>query len=87
MEYANLAGATVEEVLRDYPSLKEQQVVAARAYAEAHSKAGRPYPKQTAKPPCPQPILARWMTEIEHLLDNVLRSTRAARDLVAFPTS
>ncbi|AYM14833.1 MULTISPECIES: DUF433 domain-containing protein [Hyphomicrobiales] len=43
------AGATVEEVLRDYPSLKEQQVVAARVYAEAHPKAGRPYPKQTAK--------------------------------------
>ncbi len=43
------AGATVEDVLRDYPSLKEQQVVAARVYAEAHPKAGRPYPKQTAK--------------------------------------
>lgn len=43
------AGATVEDVLRDYPSLKEQQVVAARVYAEAHPKAGRPYPKRTAK--------------------------------------
>lgn len=43
------AGATVEEILRDYPSLKEQQVVAARVYAEANPKAGRPYPKQTAK--------------------------------------
>ncbi|YCI06218.1 DUF433 domain-containing protein (plasmid) [Ensifer sp. D2-11] len=43
------AGSTIEEVLRDYPSLKEQQVVAARVYAEAHPKAGRPYPKQTAK--------------------------------------
>ena len=43
------AGATVEDVIRDYPSLKEQQIVAARVYAEAHPKAGRPYPKQTAK--------------------------------------
>lgn len=42
-------GATVKEVLRDYPSLNEEQVVAARIYAEAHPKAGRPYPKQTAK--------------------------------------
>ncbi|MDQ0562304.1 uncharacterized protein (DUF433 family) [Rhizobium mesoamericanum] len=43
------AGATVEDVMRDYPSLKEHQIVAARVYAEAHPKAGRPYPMQTAK--------------------------------------
>lgn len=43
------AGATVKDVLRDFPSLKEEQVLAARVYAEAHPKAGRPYPKQTAK--------------------------------------
>ncbi len=43
------AGMMVEEVLRDYPSLKEEQVLAARVYAEANPKAGRPYPKQTAK--------------------------------------
>jgi uncharacterized protein (DUF433 family) len=42
-------GMTVEEVLRDYPSLNERQVVAAKAYAEANPKRGRPYPKQTAK--------------------------------------
>lgn len=42
-------GMTVEEVLRDYPSLKEQQVLAAKAYAEANPKRGRPYPRRTAK--------------------------------------
>jgi uncharacterized protein (DUF433 family) len=42
-------GMTVEEILRDYSSLSEQQVLAAKAYAESHPKAGRPYPKSTAK--------------------------------------
>jgi uncharacterized protein (DUF433 family) len=42
-------GMTVEEILRDYPSLSERQVLAAKAYAESHPKAGRPYPKNTAK--------------------------------------
>ncbi len=42
-------GMTVEEILRDYPSLSEQQVSAAKAYAESHPKSGRPYPKNTAK--------------------------------------
>lgn len=43
------AGTSVRDILRDYPSLCEQQVVAAKVYAEANPKAGRPYPKQTAK--------------------------------------
>jgi len=42
-------GMTVAEILRDYPSLSEQQVHAAKAYAESHPKSGRPYPKTTAK--------------------------------------
>jgi uncharacterized protein (DUF433 family) len=42
-------GMTVEEILQDYPSLSEQQVLAAKAYAESNPKAGRPYPKNTAK--------------------------------------
>ena len=42
-------GMTVAEVLRDYPTLSEHQVHAAKAYAESHPKAGRPYPKSTAK--------------------------------------
>ena len=42
-------GMTIEEILRDYPSLGEQQVLAAKAYAESHPKSGRPYPKHTAK--------------------------------------
>lgn len=42
-------GMTVEDILRDYPVLREQQVLAAKAYAESHPKAGRPFPKTTAK--------------------------------------
>jgi uncharacterized protein (DUF433 family) len=46
---ALLDGMTMDEILRDYPSLNERQVLAARAYAESHPKAGRPYPAKTAK--------------------------------------
>lgn len=42
-------GMTVASVLQDYPSLSERQVLAARAYAEANPKVGRPYPETTAK--------------------------------------
>ena len=42
-------GMTVEAVLRDYPSLMERQVLAAKAYADANPKPGRPFPRQTAK--------------------------------------
>jgi uncharacterized protein (DUF433 family) len=42
-------GMTVGDVLRDYPSLRENQVLAAKAFAEANPKAGRPYPATTAK--------------------------------------
>lgn len=42
-------GMTRSEILQDYPTLNEQQVLAAKLYAEAHPKAGRPYPKMTAK--------------------------------------
>lgn len=42
-------GMSVKDILRDYPSLREQQIVAAKAYAEANPKKGRPYPKQSAK--------------------------------------
>jgi uncharacterized protein (DUF433 family) len=42
-------GMTVEAILHDYPSLKGRQVVAAKAYADANPKPGRPYPKTTAK--------------------------------------
>jgi len=42
-------GMTVEEILRDYPALSEQQVLAAKAYSESQPKSWRPYPKNTAK--------------------------------------
>jgi len=42
-------GMSVAEILEDYPALTERQVQAAKAYAESSPKAGRPYPKSTAK--------------------------------------
>lgn len=42
-------GMEVEEILLDYPSLSQQQVLAAKAYAESHPKPGRPYPTTTVK--------------------------------------
>lgn len=42
-------GATVEEVCEDYPSLSPEDVETARAYASAHPKAGRPYPRVSVK--------------------------------------
>jgi uncharacterized protein (DUF433 family) len=40
---------SVEQVLEDYPSLSRKDVETAKAYAEAHPKAGRPYPQTSAK--------------------------------------
>jgi uncharacterized protein (DUF433 family) len=42
-------GMTIEMVLSDYPSLNDHQVLAAKAYAKANPKPGRPYPKTTVK--------------------------------------
>jgi uncharacterized protein (DUF433 family) len=42
-------GMTADEVLTDYPSLTRDAVEAARAYAGTYPKAGRPYPRTTAK--------------------------------------
>jgi len=42
-------GMAVAEVVEDYPSLTKEQVLAAKAYAEASPKLGRPYPGRTAK--------------------------------------
>lgn len=42
-------GMPVDAVLADYPSLTHDQVMAAKAYAGAHPKPGRPYPPITAK--------------------------------------
>jgi uncharacterized protein (DUF433 family) len=46
---ALMDGMSVEEILQDYPSLNARQVLAARAYADAHPKKGRPYPKVSAR--------------------------------------
>jgi uncharacterized protein (DUF433 family) len=42
-------GATAEAVLADYPSLTREQVMSALAYAGAHPKPGRPYPRKSLK--------------------------------------
>jgi uncharacterized protein (DUF433 family) len=44
-----VGGSSIEGVLEDYPSLSREDVEAARAYGEAHPKAGRPYPRSSAK--------------------------------------
>jgi hypothetical protein len=44
-----LGGMTPDEVRADYPSLTLELVADARAYAEAHPKPGRPYPRTTFK--------------------------------------
>ncbi len=42
-------GMSEDEVLTDYPSLTRDAVLTAKAYAAAHPKPGRPYPRTTAK--------------------------------------
>jgi len=42
-------GASIKQVLEDYPSLSPEEVEAARAYADAYPKAGRPYPRTSVK--------------------------------------
>lgn len=42
-------GMGIDEILYDYPSLVEEQVLAAKAYAEASPYNGLPYPTITAK--------------------------------------
>ncbi|MFC5394233.1 DUF433 domain-containing protein [Bosea vestrisii] len=42
-------GASIEQVLEDYPSLSREHVETAKAYAEAYPKAGRPYPRTSVK--------------------------------------
>jgi uncharacterized protein (DUF433 family) len=42
-------GASVDQVLEDYPSLSREHVETAGAYAEAYPKTGRPYPRVSVK--------------------------------------
>ena len=44
-----VGGMSGEEILTDYPSLTRDMLDAAVAYASAHPKPGRPYPRLTAK--------------------------------------
>jgi uncharacterized protein (DUF433 family) len=42
-------GMTPEQVREDYPSLSLEAIATAKTYADAHPKAGRPYPSGTVK--------------------------------------
>ncbi|MEH3117063.1 MAG: DUF433 domain-containing protein [Methylorubrum populi] len=42
-------GMSPDEIREDYPSLTLEAIAAAKAYADAHPKPGRPYPGMTAK--------------------------------------
>lgn len=42
-------GLSADEICSDYPSLDPDMVAVAKAYAEAHPKSGRPYPRTTVK--------------------------------------
>jgi len=42
-------GMTPAQICEDYPSLPPDAVATAKAYADAHPKAGRPYPSRTVK--------------------------------------
>jgi uncharacterized protein (DUF433 family) len=42
-------GWSIEQVLEDYPSLSRKDIETAKAYTEAYPKAGRPYPRTSAK--------------------------------------
>lgn len=42
-------GLAPEQICEDYPSLSLEMVAIAKAYAGAHPKLGRPYPRVTAK--------------------------------------
>ncbi|MBZ9849669.1 DUF433 domain-containing protein [Mesorhizobium sp. CA14] len=42
-------GASVEQVLEEYPSLAREDVETAKAYAEAYPKVGRPFPRTSVK--------------------------------------
>jgi uncharacterized protein (DUF433 family) len=42
-------GMSIEDIRQDYPSLSRDAIETAKAYADAHPKPGRPYPRTTAK--------------------------------------
>ncbi len=42
-------GASIEQILEDYPSLSRKEIEVTQAYADAYPKAGRPYPRTSVK--------------------------------------
>jgi uncharacterized protein (DUF433 family) len=58
-------GMTPEQICEDYPSLSPQAVATAKAYADAHPKAGRPYPSKTVK----RAIKGAGLEALEEALD------------------
>jgi len=59
-------GLSVEEICADYPSLSADAVAVAKAYAEAHPKSGRPYPRTTVK----RALHGAGLEALDEVLDN-----------------
>lgn len=58
-------GLSADDVLVDYPSLSRESVQVATAYAQAHPKAGRPFPRSTAK----RALRGAGLDELDEVLD------------------
>ncbi len=58
-------GMTAEQICEDYPSLRPEAIATAKAYAEAHPKAGRPYPSKTVK----RAIAGAGLEALDEVLD------------------
>jgi uncharacterized protein (DUF433 family) len=61
-------GLSVVEICSDYPSLSPDAVEVAKAYAEAHPKSGRPYPRITVK----RALQGAGLEALDEALDEVL---------------
>lgn len=61
-------GMTPKQLCEDYPSLTPDAVAVARAYSDAHPKAGRPYPSKTVK----RAIKGAGLEALDEILDEVL---------------
>ncbi len=58
-------GLSPDAVCEDYPTLTPEHVEIARAYAEAHPKSGRPYPRTTMR----RALLGAGLEALDEVLD------------------
>lgn len=59
------AGMSASAVRKDYPTLTDEQIATAKAYAEAYPKSGRPYPAKTVK----QAVKGAGLEALDEVLD------------------